>query len=161
MKKVSGWTGYGVIFFKWWVKFKALINAYNGLYKDSCRFWTVLLLFAQLGFASVSSFIISNGVLVAINTAVLLLLLITTLKGIYQKRHLDILECWCLFNYTLLSADTLTAAKQGIGVKISLVLVTSVGVLIYHLPSFFHLQELEWLHTCVVKWFKKPFAKKN
>ena len=41
-------------FHKQWIKFKPLIDAYHGPYKDNCRFWTGLLLLARMSFTLVS-----------------------------------------------------------------------------------------------------------
>ena len=122
-------------FRKWWIKFKPLVDAYSGLHKDSCRFWPGLVLLVRIVFVSVGSFSTETSDLLVFlsTTTVLLISLMVVFRGIYQKRHLDILECWSLLNLALLFS--LAAGKlPEVGVKItgSLMLVTFIGILLYH-----------------------------
>ena len=37
-----------------WIKFKPIVDAYNGPYKGNCQFWTGLLLLVRMAFTLVS-----------------------------------------------------------------------------------------------------------
>ena len=128
------------LFQKWWIKFKPFIDAYNGPYKDRCRFWTGLLLLARLVLASVASSgaINPNYLVVALDTiAVLLLSLMVIFKGIYQKKHLNVLECWSLLNLAVVSSFA-AATQTDVVVKISvgLMFATFIATVFFTTHSF-------------------------
>ena len=88
-----------------WIKFKPLIDAYHGPYKDNCRFWTGLLLLVRMAFTLASLHLDTFGTLIFITTSsTVLLSLMVTFKGVYQKNYLNILECSFILNLAILSA---------------------------------------------------------
>ena len=91
-----------------WLNFKPLFDAYNGPYKDECRFWTGMLLLVRLILVTlVSSDIPDTVVIVYITTcSVILLSLMVYFNGIYQTKCLDLLECWSLLSLALLCSLT-------------------------------------------------------
>ena len=139
-----------------WIKFKPLIDAYHGPYKDNCRFWTGLLLLVRMSFTLVSLYLENLGTLIFItaSTTVLLSLLVAS-EGVYQKRYLNILECSSYLNLGLLSA--LAAVFQGNKnnekvvtiTSVSIALVTFIGVLLFHV--LLRLKDNE----CILKFIKK------
>ena len=122
-----------------WIKFKPLIDAYHGPYKDNCRFWTGLLLLVRMSFTLVSLHLDTFGTLIFITTSsTVLLSLLVIFEGVYQKKYLNILECLSFLNLGLLSA--LAAVYQNNHyneqvitiVSISAALVTFIGILLFH-----------------------------
>ena len=128
-----------MLFRRQWIKFKPFVDAYNGPYKDNCRFWTGLLLLVRMSFTLVSLYLGTFGTLIFITASTTVLLsLLVTFKGVYQNDYLDILECSSLLNLGLLSA--LAAVYQSHNnseqvvtiISVSAALVTFIGVLLYH-----------------------------
>ena len=128
------------VFRKQWIKFKPFVDAYNGPYKDNCRFWTGLLLLVRMSFTLASLYLDTFGTLVFITTSTTVLLsLLVTFEGVYQKKYLNMLECSSFLNLGLLSA--LAAIYQNDDnneqvitiISVSVALVTFVGVLLLHI----------------------------
>ena len=126
-------------FHRQWIKFKPLIDAYHGPYKDNCRFWTGLLLLVRMSFTLVSLYLTNFGTLIFITASTTVLLsLLVTFEGVYQKKYLNILECSFLLNLGLLSA--LAAVYQDHDYKeelvtiisVSAALATFIGILLFH-----------------------------
>ena len=127
------------VFRRHWIKFKPFVDAYNGPYKDKCRFWTGLLLLVRMSFTLVSLHLDTFGTLIFITASTTVLLsLLVTFEGVYQKKYLNILECSFLLNLGLLSA--LAAVYQNDNnseqivtiISISVALVTFIGVMFLH-----------------------------
>ena len=143
-------------FHKQWIKFKPLIDAYHGPYKDNCRFWTGLLLLARMSFTLVSLYLTTFATLIFITaiTTVLLSLLVA-FEGVYQKRYLNILECSSLLNLGLLSAlgavyqDDSSREQVVTVISVSVALVTFIGILLFHVL----------FHTKIGKYFRKYIVK--
>ena len=123
-----------------WIKFKPFVDAYHGPYKDNCRFWTGLLLLVRMSFTLVSLHLSTFGTLIFITASTTVLLsLLVTFEGVYQKKFLNILECSFLLNLGLLSA--LAAVYQNDDnneqvvtiISVSVALVTFIGILLFSL----------------------------
>ena len=132
------------LFNKCWIRFKPFFDAYHGPYKDKCRFWTGLLLLARMVFTLISLFLDRFSTLVFITTIITVILSLKVIfEGVYQKRHLNVLECSSYLNLGLLSA--LAAVYQNSSNKEQLVTIVSVGtafatftgVLLYHMFLIF------------------------
>ena len=132
------------LFRRQWIKFKPFVDAYHGPYKDNCRFWTGLLLLVRMAFTLASLHLDKFGTLIFITTSITVLLsLLVSFKGVYQKDCLDILECSSFLNLGLLSA--LAAVYQNNHyneqvitiVSVSAALVTFIGVLLFHIFKCF------------------------
>ena len=143
-------------FRKQWIKFKPFIDAYHGPYKDNCRFWTGLLLLVRMSFTLVSLRLDTFGTLIFITASTTVLLsLLVTFEGVYQKKYLNILECSFFLNLGLLSA--LAAGYQDHNntgeivtiISLGVALVTFVGILFFHVS----------LRTKNSKWFRKYVKK--
>ena len=150
------------LFRKWWIKFKPFVDAYNGPYKDSCRFWTGLLLLIRMVFTLSALYLDTFSTLVFITTSnTLILAFMVVFEGAYQKRHLNILESSSYLNLGLLSA--LTAVYQNDDsngkwvtiVSVGVALVTFTGVLIYHL--FLRLRNIKYFQRLL----KNVFGRRN
>ena len=129
-----------IVFRKQWIKFKPFVDAYHGPYKDNCRFWTGLLLLVRMSFTLASLYLNTFGTLVFITTSTTVLLsVLVTFEGVYQKKYLNILECSSFLNLGLLSA--LAAIYQNDGnkeqvvtiISISVALITFIGVMLFHM----------------------------
>ena len=95
-------------FCHWIHRFKPLLDAYGGPYKDKYRFWTGLLLFVRLSlFVALVS---HNGHSPRINlrqtllTCLCVIFLGWVLGGVYRHWTFDVLEASFLFNLAVLSA---------------------------------------------------------
>ena len=129
-----------VFFRRRWSKFKPLIDAYHGPYKDNCRFWTGLLLLVRMAFTLVSLHLETFGTLIFITTSsTVLLSLMVIFKGVYQNKYLNILECLSFLNLGLLSALAAVYQNNHFNeqaitiVSISAALVTFIGILLFHI----------------------------
>ena len=140
-----------------WIKFKPLVDAYHGPYKDNCRFWTGLLLLIRMSFTSISFHLDVLGTLIFITTSTIMLLsLMVIFEGVYQKRYINNLECLSYFNLGLLSA--LAAVYQNNEhqkqlvtiISVSIALVSFGGIVLFHVL-------LRLSHT---KYFNKIFSKR-
>ena len=128
-----------MFFVRWWIKLKPFVDAYHGPYKDNCRFWTGLLLLVRMSFTLVSLLLDMLGTLLFITTStVMLLSLMVTFEGVYQKKYLNNLEFFSYFNLVLLSA--LAAVYQNSENQMQLITIISVsialalfcGILLFH-----------------------------
>ena len=129
-----------MFFRRQWIKFKPFVDAYHGPYKDNCRFWTGLLLLVRMSFTLVSLHLDTFGTLIFITTSTTVILsLLVTFEGVYQKKYLNILECSSFLNLGLLSA--LAAVYQNNGyneevvtiISVSVAIATFIGILTYHM----------------------------
>ena len=146
------------VFRRHWIKFKPFVDAYNGPYKDKCRFWTGLLLLVRMSFTLVSLHLDTFGTLIFITTSTTVLLsLLVTFEGVYQKKYLNILECSFLLNLGLLSA--LAAVYQNDNnseqivttISISVALVTFSGVMFLHILLRFRHNFIEYCNQNAVE----------
>ena len=128
------------LFRKQWIKFKPFVDAYHGLYKDNCRFWTGLLLLVRMSFTLVSLYLDTFGTLIFITASTTVLLsLLVNFEGVYQKKYLNSLESLSLLNLGLLSA--LAAVYQNDSnreqmvtiISVSVALSIFIGVLLFHM----------------------------
>ena len=98
-------------------KFKPLLDAYGGPYKDKYRFWTGVTLMVRLTVTVTFSFI--SGGLAVINAYIIITIVMGILtfwsftKGVYKKIYLSTLEAFYLLNIFLLSTVSLATACLG------------------------------------------------
>ena len=96
-------------------KFKPLLDAYGGPYKDKYRFWTGVTLMVRLTVAVTFSF--TSGGLAVINASILTTFVVGILtfwsftKGVYKKTYLNTIEAFYLLNIFLLSNVSLATAS--------------------------------------------------
>ena len=96
-------------------KFKPLLDAYGGPYKDKYRFWTGLTLMVRLTVTVTFSF--TSGKLAIINACIIITVVVGILtfwsftKGVYKKIYLSALEAFYLLNIFLLSTVSLATAS--------------------------------------------------
>ena len=91
-------------------KFKPLLDAYGGPYKDKYRFWTGMTLIVRL-IVTVAFFFISSIVNVCITAIVIgILLLWSCTDCVYKNIYLSTLEAFYLLNIILLSIVSLFAS---------------------------------------------------
>ena len=122
-----------------WIKFKPIVDAYHGPYKDNCQFWTGLLLLIRMAFTLVSLQLDTYAALIFITTSTSVLLsLMIFFGGIYQNRYRNILEWSSLFNLILLSAiysalNGKTDAQQVVTIiSVSVAFIIFLGVITFH-----------------------------
>ena len=136
-----------IMFFRrQWIKFKPFVDAYHGPYKDNCRFWTGLLLLVRMSFTLVSLHLDRFGTLIFITASTTILLsLLVTFEGVYQKKYLNMLECLAILNLGLLSAlaavfQNNTDKEQIVTIiSVSIAFVSFAGILMFHaLMRFSH-----------------------
>ena len=96
-------------------KFKPLLDAYGGPYKDKYRSWTGVTLMVRLIFTVAFSF--TSGGLAVVNTANIIIVIVGIFtfwfftNGVYKSVYLSGLEVIYLLNIFLLSTVCLTAAS--------------------------------------------------
>ena len=96
-------------------KFKPLLDAYGGPYKDKFRFWTGVTLMVRLTLTVTFSF--TSGKLAAINGYIIITVVLgififwSFTKGVYKKIYLSTLEAFYLLNIFLLSTVSLATAS--------------------------------------------------
>ena len=99
-------------------KFKPLLDAYGGPYKDKYRFWTGVTLMVRLTVAVTFSF--TSGGLAVINASIIITVAMGIVtfwsftNGIYKKMHLSALEAFYLLNIFLLSTVSLATGSLGL-----------------------------------------------
>ena len=135
-----------------WIKFKPFVDAYHGPYKDKCRFWTGLLLLVRMAFTLVSLTSNPYTTLLFITTSnSVLLSLMVFFGGIYEKNHLNIMECLSLLNLSLFSAvyntwyENVDIQQVVTIISVSVALVTFIGILFFQV----------FLRAKSTKFFKK------
>ena len=96
-------------------KFKPLLDAYGGPYKDKYRFWTGVTLMVRLTLTVAFSFTLGAFVnaCIVIACVVSILTLWSFTKGVYTKTYLNLLEVFYLLNIFLLSTFSLHTASLG------------------------------------------------
>ena len=98
-------------------KFKPLLDAYGGPYKDKYRFWTGVTLMVRLIVTVTFSF--TSGGLAIINACIIITVVVgiftfwSFTKGVYKKIYLSTLEAFYLLNIFLLSTVSLATASLG------------------------------------------------
>ena len=96
-------------------KFKPLLDAYGGPYKDKYRFWTGVTLMVRLTLTVAFSF--TSGRLAVVNAYIIISCVVGILtfwsftKGVYTKTYLNLLEVFYLLNIFLLSTVGLATAS--------------------------------------------------
>ena len=96
-------------------KFKPLLDAYGGPYKDKFRFWTGVTLMVRLTLSVTFSF--TSGKFAAINSCIIIIVVAgififwSFTKGVYNKIYLSTLEVFYLLNIFLLSTVSLATAS--------------------------------------------------
>ena len=98
-------------------KFKPLLDAYGGPYKDKYRFWTGVTLMVRLSVTLTFSF--TSGVLAIINACIIATVVTGILtfwlfaNGVYKSVYLSSLEAFYLLNLFLLCIVSLANASAG------------------------------------------------
>ena len=95
-------------------KFKPLLDAYGGPYKDKYRFWTGVTLMMRLTVTVTFSF--TSG---PINASIIIIIVVGILtfwsftKGVYENIYVNLLEVFHVLNIILLSTVCLASASLG------------------------------------------------
>ena len=95
------------------VKFKPLLDAYGGPYKDKYRFWTGVTLMVRLTVTVTFSF--TSGGLAVINASIITTIVVGILtfwsfmSGVYKNTYINLLEVFYLLNLFLLTTVSLAA----------------------------------------------------
>ena len=98
-------------------KFKPLLDAYGGPYKDKYRFWTGVTLMVRLTVTVTFSF--TSGGLAVINSYIIITIVVGILtiwfftNGVYKKIYLSTYEVFYLLNIFLLSTVSLATVSLG------------------------------------------------
>ena len=97
--------------FKWIHKWKPLLDAYSGVYKDRYRFWTGLLLSARVYlFITFALNIIQSSYYKSMSVLFVCLFVLSlgwVFGGVYKDWRLDVLEASYIINLALLSAASM------------------------------------------------------
>ena len=138
-------------------KFKPLLDAYGGPYKDKYRFWTGVTLMVRLILTVTFSFTV--GRLVVINGFIIITvvmgILTFTAIGVYKKFYMSLLEAFYLINIFVLSTVSLAIASLGSrDYQIATIISVSLSLMACFATMAMHL----W-YNFVVKKIKNWIAK--
>ena len=135
-------------------KFKPLLDAYGGPYKDKYRFWTGVTLMVRLIVTVMFSF--TSGGFAVINAYIITTIVVGILtfcffvKGVYKKIYLSVLETFHLLNIFLLSTIRLAIASLGFNdyqaitiASVSMSFFVCLGTIALHLWWNFDLQMIK------------------
>jgi hypothetical protein len=120
--------------FKNWFKLKPIFDAYNGPYKDKYRFWSGILLISRLILLLTVSFSPGSTVELPVLMSLIGGLYVLSSGGIYRHHYLNTLEGWFHLNLLFISIMvTQQNAQVGTLISLSLVYITSLAILTYHI----------------------------
>ena len=135
-------------------KFKPLLDAYGGPYKDKYRFWTGVTLMVRLAVTVTFSF--TSGGLAVINAYIIITIVVGILtfwsftKGVYESIYVSLLEVFYVLNIFLLSTVSLATASLGSSnyqiatiVSVCLSLVVCLVTMAMHLWFNFDLKKIK------------------
>ena len=135
-------------------KFKPLLDAYGGPYKDRYRFWTGVTLMVRL--VATVTFSFTSGGLAVINASIITTVVVGILtfwsftKGVYKKLYLNALGAFYLLNTFLLSNVSLATASLkprdvqiGTIVSVCLSLAACIVTIATHLRWNFDLKKIK------------------
>ena len=133
-------------FCNWISHIKPFIDAYTGIYKDNCVFWTghLLLVRGVICIVATIGILHHNGMILGIVVGAcihILTLSIWLFRGVYKHWALDILESSFILNTCFLAIATALVKKGNTSVdqewftytSVSVAFVTFIGILFYHL----------------------------
>ena len=125
-------------------KFKPLLDAYGGPYKDKYRFWTGVTLMVRLTVTVTFSF--TSGGMAVINASIITAVVVgiftfwSFTNGVYTKIYISALETVHLINIFLLSSVSLaTASLQSKNYQIATILSVSLSLVICLVTMSMHL----------------------
>ena len=132
-------------------KFKPLLDAYGGPYKDKYRFWTGVTLMVRLTVTVTFSFTsgpINAYIIITIVVGILTFWSFT--KGVYKSIYVSLLEVFCVLNIFLLSTVSLATGflrsrdyQIATIVSVCLSLVVCVVIMAMHLWFNFDLKKIK------------------
>ena len=139
-------------FFHWLHKFKPFLDSYYAPYKKHTRFWIGFLLLLRCFLYFVFTFnrhLITYLVLIITFTA--LILLGWSLKWLYEKLHVIIIEFFIYFNIIALSVATLVHINSIplVLTLIGTVFVATVGTILRHIHIFYIAKSALWLKLVI------------
>ena len=135
-------------YFRWFNTLKPLMDSYNAPYKISTRYWTGFLLLVRCALYIVFSFGTTNINLLLINVTFTLLIIVAWLSvQIYEKFCCNLIEASVYLNLIILASATLagTNTPTFINLLMGTVLVTMVGIGIYHFHLTYTAKSAMWL----------------
>ena len=128
--------------FFWVNKFKPLLDAYTGPYKDKHRYWTGFLLFVRISlFLLIYTNTSGNPTLQLLGIILVVIFLFAYLAfvgGVYKTWPLNLLEYSFMFNLAALSAGTLYCLTTGSNThsitqaSVSIAFISTVFITLYH-----------------------------
>ena len=130
--------------FKFWSRFKPIIDSYSGPMKDQYRFWPGLLLAARIPVILIFTLLRNESrillLCMALTVAVIILSLSVILGGVYRKRLHSIIEFWFLFNLCVITALSLAFTDNDeavlLNICIAIFTLSFILIIVYHI----HLQ---------------------
>ena len=132
-------------------KFKPLLDAYGGPYKDKYRFWTGVTLMVRL--VATVTFSFTSAKLVVINAFIITTVVVGILtfwsfmKGVYEKIYLNTLEAFYLLNIFFLTYINLSLRPSDCQIatiiSVCMSLFVSLGIVAMHLWWNFDLKKIK------------------
>ena len=117
------------------VRLKPLIDAYNGPYKDKCRYWTGFLMIVRVLLTGV--FTITTGMLPQLNNIIIIgcILMLISLAwmtgGVYKTKRMNLLELVSYLNVVFICLGTQITSKSffvGLSFSFCLLLLFAVTI---------------------------------
>ena len=144
--------------FKFWSRFKPIIDSYSGPMKDDYRFWPGILLGARIPILLIVTFMQNESRILLLATAAIILSLSFIFGGVYRKRLHSIIEFWFLINLCIKAALSVTFTNESAvliwyNTCLSVFTASFLAIAIYHL--YLQLSHLKWYNTLMEKILKK------
>ena len=144
--------------FKFWSRFKPIIDSYSGPMKDDYRFWPGVLLGARIPILLIVTFMQNESRILLLAIAAIILSLSFIFGGVYRKRLHNFIEFWFLINLCIKAALSVTFTDESavlIWYNTCLCVFTAsfVAIIVYHL--YLQLSHMKCYDTLMKKLFKK------
>ena len=124
-------------------KFKPLLDAYGGPYKDKYRFWTGMTLMLRL--VATISFSFTSGRLDSINTGIITTIVVGIFTfwsfsgSVYRKVYLSAIESFYLLNIFILSSVSLVTVSLTIDYHVATIFFVSLSCVAFFVTTAIHI----------------------
>ena len=141
-------------------KFKPLLDAYGGPYKDKYRFWTGVTLMVRLTLTVTFSF--TSGGYTVVNAYIIITVIVgiftlwSFTKGVYKNAYLNALEAVYLFNLFFLSTVSLAAFSFKTSCEIATIFSVSLSFIVSQVTIVIHIKQ-----NCEFKKIKRKLGFKD
>ena len=144
--------------FKFWSRFKPIIDSYSGPMKDNYRYWPGILLGARIPILLIVTFMQNESRVLLLAIAAVIFSLSFIFGGVYRKRLHSTIEFWFLINLCIMAALSVAFTDESavlIWYNTCLCVFTAsfVVIIVYHF--YLQLSHMKCYDTLMKKLFKK------